>query len=151
MQTECTVTSIHDLARVLSDAGRVTPDMIGVSPYVFDARTGWDTHIVTVKGAAVGFTDGPLSAEHTVSAPKVPTTTLQDIGRELKAIFGITDDQVLPVITRYQEQAAVMGYPADSQLSIGEWLVAHGHEPDVIWKAAVEHVRNLPTPSPHVI
>jgi hypothetical protein len=31
-----------------------------VEPYCFDHRIGWDTHIVTVKGNAWGFTDGPL-------------------------------------------------------------------------------------------
>lgn len=31
-----------------------------VEPYMFDDRIGWDTHIVTVKGSAWGFTDGPL-------------------------------------------------------------------------------------------
>lgn len=32
-----------------------------VAPYYgFDHRIGWNTHIVTVNGAAWGFTDGPL-------------------------------------------------------------------------------------------
>lgn len=34
---------------------------IKVSPYGFDKRIGWDTHIVTVDGYGVfGFSDGPL-------------------------------------------------------------------------------------------
>ena len=34
-----------------------------VSPYGFDARIGWDTHIVTIQGyGCFGFTDGPLPA-----------------------------------------------------------------------------------------
>lgn len=33
---------------------------IDVRPYGFDKRIGWDTHVVTVRGAVVGFTDGPL-------------------------------------------------------------------------------------------
>lgn len=31
-----------------------------VKPYVYDERIDWNTHIVTVKGSAWGFTDGPL-------------------------------------------------------------------------------------------
>jgi hypothetical protein len=32
-----------------------------VEPYAHDARIGWNTHIVTLKGYGVlGFTDGPL-------------------------------------------------------------------------------------------
>lgn len=33
---------------------------IKVEPYGFDSRIGWNTHIVTVNGNAVGFTDGPV-------------------------------------------------------------------------------------------
>lgn len=36
------------------------PDHVKVEPYCFDDRTGWDTHLVTVMGGAVGMTDGPL-------------------------------------------------------------------------------------------
>jgi hypothetical protein len=36
-------------------------DDVSVKPYSFDVRIGWDTHIVCIKGAAVGYTDGPLS------------------------------------------------------------------------------------------
>lgn len=35
-------------------------DDIEVKPYYYDSRIGWDTHIVTLKGDAIGFTDGPL-------------------------------------------------------------------------------------------
>ena len=36
------------------------PDgVVLVEPYTFDARIGWKTHIVTIDGNAVGFTDGP--------------------------------------------------------------------------------------------
>jgi hypothetical protein len=39
----------------------VVPEDVAVEPYAFDARIGWDSHIVTVKGNGVyGFTDGPL-------------------------------------------------------------------------------------------
>jgi len=35
-------------------------DEIEVRPYGWDHRIGWDTHIVTVRGKGIGFTDGPL-------------------------------------------------------------------------------------------
>jgi hypothetical protein len=35
---------------------------IEVKPYTYDERIGWDTYIVTVDGAAVGFTDGAIDA-----------------------------------------------------------------------------------------
>ena len=41
--------------------GDIEPQDVKVEPYCYDARTGWYTHIVTRKGGAVGFTDGPLN------------------------------------------------------------------------------------------
>lgn len=39
----------------------VTPDEVRVSPYGYDARIMWDTHIVEIDGfGPIGFTDGPL-------------------------------------------------------------------------------------------
>ena len=35
---------------------------IVVKPYAIDDRIGWHTHLVTVGGTAVGFTDGPLES-----------------------------------------------------------------------------------------
>jgi len=32
-----------------------------VKPYAIDNRIGWNTHLVTVGGTVVGFTDGPVS------------------------------------------------------------------------------------------
>ena len=34
--------------------------IIEVSSYIKDGRTGWDTHVVTADGMAVGFTNGPV-------------------------------------------------------------------------------------------
>ena len=34
---------------------------IKVIPYCYDDRNGWKTHIVTVDGQAIGFTDGPCT------------------------------------------------------------------------------------------
>lgn len=43
-------------------APSVTPETVKVAPYHYDARIGWDTHIVTLEGYGVlGFTDGPLT------------------------------------------------------------------------------------------
>lgn len=59
MATSTEVDGIAALAEVLSGAGW-PPGKIDIKPYGHDARVGWDTHIVTLDGAAVGFTDGPL-------------------------------------------------------------------------------------------
>jgi len=37
-----------------------TEGNVAVKPYAVDDRIGWRTHLVTVGGQAVGFTDGPL-------------------------------------------------------------------------------------------
>lgn len=34
-----------------------------VRPYGFDARIGWDTHIVIMDGDPIGFTDGPIGGD----------------------------------------------------------------------------------------
>jgi hypothetical protein len=39
---------------------RPTIENTEVVPYLYDDRIGWDTHMVTVKCNAWGFTDGPL-------------------------------------------------------------------------------------------
>lgn len=45
----------------LSDMWVTKKVKVKVEPYMYDTRTGWDTHIVTVKGWGIfGFTDGPL-------------------------------------------------------------------------------------------
>jgi len=57
-----TVVEVADrpaLDAVLKDGWYETGVVI-VKPYGFDARIGWDAHIVTVNGVAVGFTNGPL-------------------------------------------------------------------------------------------
>ncbi len=54
------------MAQRLGDYGMsVTEDMIHVYPYGYDSRIGWDAHIVTVNGKAIGFTDGPLEQKET--------------------------------------------------------------------------------------
>lgn len=37
-----------------------SPNDIEVKPYGYDSRIEWNTHIVTLNGDAVAFTDGPL-------------------------------------------------------------------------------------------
>lgn len=43
----------------LSVSPTIKPEDIEVKPYMYDSRIDWDTHIVTWKGQAVAFTDGP--------------------------------------------------------------------------------------------
>jgi len=38
----------------------LAPEHVKVERYTYDDRIGWDTHIVTVGGTAVGFTDGAI-------------------------------------------------------------------------------------------
>lgn len=46
----------------LAPLGKVIdPEQISVSPYVPDARVGWDTHIIEIKGYGVwGMANGPI-------------------------------------------------------------------------------------------
>lgn len=62
METTITIEGIADLSLALSNAGYPV-GAISVKPYGFDSRIGWDTHMVTIDGNAVGFTDGPLEGE----------------------------------------------------------------------------------------
>lgn len=59
METTVEVATLAELAAELQGAGWPSGTIV-VAPYGFDDRIGWDTHIVTVDGAAVGFTDGPM-------------------------------------------------------------------------------------------
>lgn len=72
-----TVREVRDLAHLVEvireeragwpDQDEVTAESIGVTPYHgTDARNGWDTHLVTINGRAVGYTNGPLppQADH---------------------------------------------------------------------------------------
>lgn len=68
METVRPVKGFDDLVAVLRqeregwpDQSVVTSGSVLVKPYGFDERIGWDTHVVTVAGRAVGFTNGPLS------------------------------------------------------------------------------------------
>lgn len=40
--------------------GQSTTGVVKVAPYVYDPRIKWDTHVVTLNGDVVAFTDGPL-------------------------------------------------------------------------------------------
>jgi len=42
---------------------RPNPGDIEVEFYAYDERIGWQTYIVTLKGEAVGFTDGPIDEQ----------------------------------------------------------------------------------------
>lgn len=45
--------------------GEIKPDEIKVEKYGqgIDERIGWDTHLVTIGGNPVGYTDGPIPKE----------------------------------------------------------------------------------------
>jgi hypothetical protein len=65
METVCQVSNFAALFEVLKadregcpDQNEVEPSAVEVKPYAFDDRTGWNTHIVTIAGSPVGFTDG---------------------------------------------------------------------------------------------
>lgn len=64
METVQPVESVDDIRKIEDDLREFGYDLsvIEVKPYGFDARIGWDTHIVTVPGyGPLGFTSGPLS------------------------------------------------------------------------------------------
>lgn len=66
MEQVCEVSSLSDLAdhlyRQLEPFGEsVKPEDITIKPYSYDARIGWDTHVVMVRGSVMGFTNGPLA------------------------------------------------------------------------------------------
>ena len=51
---------VEDFAALAKHLSATETDRVEVAPYGFDSRTGWDTHLVTVNGRPVGFTDGPI-------------------------------------------------------------------------------------------
>ena len=53
--------SIDPTLQALGDRLGVRSNRIEVKPYCYDERIGWTTHIVTIDGQAVGFTDGPCT------------------------------------------------------------------------------------------
>lgn len=66
METVIKVSDIKELVFKLNEDFRYGPPIeskdIKVKFYGFDNRINWNTHIVTHKGNAIGFTDGPLNA-----------------------------------------------------------------------------------------
>jgi hypothetical protein len=40
----------------------ISSHTIEVTPYRYDERINWNTHLVTVLGEAMGYTDGPLES-----------------------------------------------------------------------------------------
>ena len=59
------VRSLEDLAGqlTLDDGiiGSADARLLNVTPYGYDDRIDWHTHIVTYDGGAIGFTNGPLT------------------------------------------------------------------------------------------
>lgn len=57
LETTVTLPSVSALLALLDTDRRA----VGVTPKGFDERCGWDTHIVTVDGEAVGFVDRAIN------------------------------------------------------------------------------------------
>jgi hypothetical protein len=70
----------------------VTDEMVHVTPYGFDDRTGWDEHIIVVERFGVfGFTDGPCltAAAHAGLPPsKGSGTTADQFSAEVESAYG---------------------------------------------------------------
>jgi hypothetical protein len=70
----------------------VTDEMIHVTPYGFDDRTGWDEHIIVVERFGVfGFTDGPCltaGADADLSPRKGIGTTADQFSAEVESAYG---------------------------------------------------------------
>lgn len=67
MQTVVDFESFDDLVNILRSNGFLRDCQasdIAVKQYTYDERIGWDTHIVTYNGSAVGFTDGPVEINY---------------------------------------------------------------------------------------
>jgi len=57
------VAHVQKLLALYPGALLVTNERLRVEKYIFDARNGWHTHIVTLDGYGVlGFTNGPVRA-----------------------------------------------------------------------------------------
>lgn len=59
MATVVEFNGLYELIEILNTV--FDPGKVVVKPYGFDERIGWDTHLVTLNGNAVGMTDGPLT------------------------------------------------------------------------------------------
>lgn len=68
METVCEVQDFDQLLAVVRESlepfGQiVSAETVHVEPYTWDARIGWETHLVTIDGYGVwGMTDGMLEA-----------------------------------------------------------------------------------------
>lgn len=56
-----TLAQLVGILRTGMGLGDVSAERVDVKRYTFDERTGWDTHLVTVDGNAVGMTNGALA------------------------------------------------------------------------------------------
>lgn len=62
MATVVPVRSKSELVTIILDSFLFPENHIEIKPYSgIDPRNGWDTHLVSVNGKAVGFTDGPAN------------------------------------------------------------------------------------------
>ncbi|MEN3145698.1 hypothetical protein ABCW43_00125 [Neorhizobium sp. IRAMC:178] len=64
METVVSFENKTDLIHVINsrypELSPVALDDVEARPYGFDGRLGWNTHIVIVRGQAVGFTDATV-------------------------------------------------------------------------------------------
>jgi hypothetical protein len=69
----------------------VTDEMVHLSHYGFDDRTGWDEHIIVVERFGVfGFTDGPcLTGAAPAGLPIAPTA--DEFSAEVESAYGQTE------------------------------------------------------------
>ena len=66
MRTEEPCTSRAELIAILKRTELMPPfypTEVEVKHYCYDQRIRWETYIVTIRGVAVGFTNGPLESE----------------------------------------------------------------------------------------
>lgn len=70
----------------------VTDDMVHLTHYGFDDRTGWDEHIIVVDHFGVfGFTDGPcltVAAQTCMPIRKGTATTADEFSAEVESAYG---------------------------------------------------------------
>jgi hypothetical protein len=53
--------TIEPLKAVYYTVGSEIKNTIELKPQGYDARIGWDSHLVVVNGMASGYTDGPIN------------------------------------------------------------------------------------------
>ena len=84
METCVFVSDTQQLTSLLREAG-FKGEKVSIIPYLPDARIGWNTHLVTLDGLLMGFTDGPLENPKTDPWATDPEFPLEDWINEVRA------------------------------------------------------------------